>query len=108
YSSTSLGLSPFVRGYFGTSATRFLLEAKASFNQVSYELEDGMYSGSGSEKYSTYGIGAGVNRFLNEHVGLELIVSYDQTSLKENELNVTAEAGVNFTVGFQIFLPHKN
>jgi hypothetical protein len=105
YRGTTVGITPFVRGYFGTSATRFFLEGRAGYNHSSFKIKD--FDVSDSEGFFSYGAGVGVSRFLNEYVGLELLLTYDKSDADETILDIRNFTGINLNVGFQIYLPNR-
>ncbi len=64
--TTSVGLSPFARGYFGASATRFLLEGRIGFQRVAYNSDDSNFNDSSTS--FTYGIGLGAAYFISDQI----------------------------------------
>jgi outer membrane protein len=101
--SSTIGITPFLRGYIGSSATRFLVEARAGYSQSRFKSKEFDYDE--KEDFYTYGVGAGFVHFINEHVGMEYILSYDQADADESLLDYRNFMGINFNVGLQIHLP---
>ncbi|WP_192822229.1 outer membrane beta-barrel protein [Rufibacter sp. LB8] len=108
-SVTSIGLAPFVRGYFGASATKFFLEGRAGVTRENYETEGGfMYSDAETSRtVQFFGVGAGLAQFINEHVGLEILLSYDKSDEASFRFETNKLNGLNLNIGFQIHLPRK-
>lgn len=103
--TSSFGLSPFARGYFGSNPTQFLVEARIGYQHYSYNTDNSDFNDYADA--FTYGIGIGVTRYITEQVGLELLVSYDESGNNDAILNTANLTGINFNVGFQIYLPGK-
>jgi hypothetical protein len=101
--TTIVGLSPFVRGYFGTTPTRFLLEARVGYQHYGYNSGDSDFKDTAST--FTYGIGIGAAHFITDQVGLEFILSYDESGNNDAIFNLANLTGINMNVGFQIYLP---
>ena len=105
FSSTTVGFTPFVRGYIGSSATRLLLEGRAGYMYTNVKFKSpGMDDFETSDTSFGYGIGAGLSQFLNEHVGLEILLTYDKHDSGGSELDFRNMNGININVGFQIYL----
>lgn len=102
FTNISVGLTPFMRVYMGSAASRFLLEARAGYNYSRYN--DKVINFSASDKYFSYGGGIGYAHFINEHVGLEFLVSYDKTEDNLVDIDYSHLSGINLNVGFQIYL----
>ncbi len=101
--TTSIGLSPFVRGYFGASATRFLLEGRIGYQRYAYNSDNDDFNDSANS--FTYGIGLGAAHFISDQIGLEFLLSYDESGNTDSILTIANLTGINFNVGFQIYLP---
>jgi hypothetical protein len=104
--NTSLGLTPFVRIYVGSSPSRFLLEGRAGYNYSIYKNKE--TDASITDSFTSYGVGLGYVHFINQHVGLELLVSYDKTDDEMITLDNSHFTGINLNLGLQIYLsPRK-
>ncbi|MFC6996930.1 outer membrane beta-barrel protein [Rufibacter roseus] len=106
YKLYTIGLTPFVRGYFGSSPTKLLLEGRAGYNRVGTNFNDdyNYMNRPDAEGYFSYGFGAGVTQFLNEHVGIELMLNYDKANLSSNTFQSRGLTGITLNLGFQIYL----
>jgi hypothetical protein len=102
---SSIGISPFLRGYFGTSPTRFFLEGRIGYQRYGYKSDDSNFDN--SIHSLVYGAGIGVTHFISDRVGLEFLLSYDEAGDDGTFLNIANLTGVNFNVGFQVYLPSK-
>jgi hypothetical protein len=72
------GVNPFIRSYVGSSATRLVLEARGGINYRSwYGLSVSQDYQSDSGFYVNGGLGTGLVHFINNRIGLELLLSYD-------------------------------
>ncbi|QNF31546.1 hypothetical protein HUW51_01940 [Adhaeribacter swui] len=101
--TTSVGLSPFVRGYFGATTTRLLVEGRIGVQRFAYNSDNTNFNDNSSA--FTYGIGIGAVHFISEQVGLELLLSYDNSGNNDAILTMANLTGINLNVGFQIYLP---
>lgn len=101
--TTSIGLSPFARGYFGSTPTRFLLEGRIGYQRYGYNGGVGDFNDNANT--FTYGIGVGLAHFISDQVGLEILLSYDNAGDNDAIFNISNLTGINLNVGFQIYLP---
>jgi hypothetical protein len=78
----SVGASSFLRAYAGASALRVFGEARAGIRYSNYYGSESPLQSTYSMKVNdlTYGAGAGVAYFINEHTGLELMLNYNNTA----------------------------
>jgi hypothetical protein len=78
----SIGASSFLRAYAGASALRVFGEARAGMRYSNYYGSESPLQSAYPVKGSdvTYGAGAGIAYFLNENVGLELMLNYNNTA----------------------------
>ena len=104
---SSIGISPFLRGYFGTSSTHFFLEGRIGYQRYSYKSDDSTFDFDTSTDSFVYGAGVGVTHFINDRVGLEFLLSYDEAASNGTIINISNLTGVNFNIGFQIYLPSR-
>jgi opacity protein-like surface antigen len=107
YASTTIGLTPFLRGYVGSSATRFLLEVRGGYTYSILKYEGDLGDFKESQGFTSYGVGAGFAHFINEHVGLEFLLSYDQTNREAPVIEYTHLSGINLNIGLQVYLPSR-
>ncbi len=91
--TVSWDVGPTVRYYFGSRNYRPILTARAGFLS---EKQSGLKA----EKGWTYGVGAGLAAFLNEHVALEFIAEYNGNKLRDRK----ASDGFHFRAGFQVYM----
>ncbi|WP_224999457.1 porin family protein [Cesiribacter sp. SM1] len=104
--NSAFGLTPFVRLYGGSSVNRMLLEVRAGYNYSIYKNKETDVSV--TEGYLSYGVGAGYVHFVNEHVGLELMLSYDKSDESMPNIEYSHLNGINLNIGLQIYLlPRK-
>jgi hypothetical protein len=101
--TTSVGLSPFVRGYFGVSSTRFLVEGRIGLQRYSFISDNNSFNESATS--FTYGLGIGAAHFITDQIGLEFMLSYDESGNTDSILTIANLTGINFNIGFQIYLP---
>jgi len=90
------GVAPFVRYFFpeGSSATgRFFGQAEVGIAGAS----------GGSDATLAAGVSVGYAHFITRSVALEAAVGYNYS--KAATANATAQNGLGFNVGFQIYLP---
>jgi hypothetical protein len=101
--TTKAGISPFVRYYFGKSASTRL------FTHASVDLWRSWSNSSISRRelqidvnnYSTLRAGVGVVHFITNQVGLEALLSYTPSKNSTNERN----GSLAISVGLQFYLP---
>ncbi len=101
--TSSFGLSPFARAYFGPNPIQFLVEARIGYQRYNYNTDNQDFNDYANT--FTYGLGIGVTRYITEQVGLELLITYDETGNNDAILNISNMTGINFNLGFQIYLP---
>ena len=91
FNTTVLGIDPTVRYYFnGSGSTRLFGQAAFRYASVKVENFDAQ-TGTG------FGIGTGINYFLNDHVALEAILGYNSFKAK-NADDATGTFGLQFGV----------
>jgi hypothetical protein len=101
--STTFGLGPFARYYFGSSNTRPLLHGSWSFISEKDKLK--IYSPA-SETTSTrngsqFFIGGGLAGFINRNVALEALAGYNHFKYRHAG---EGSGGFLLRVGFQVYL----
>lgn len=90
------GVAPFARYYFpeGASATgRFFGQGELGIAGSSI----------GKSADLAFAVGAGYAHFVTQSVALEAVVGYNYS--KATNANATAQSGLGFSLGFQIYLP---
>jgi hypothetical protein len=102
---SSIGISPFLRGYLGTSPTRFFLEGRIGYQRYAYKSDNSSFDISTNSW--VYGAGVGVTHFISNRVGLEFLLSYDETGDDGLVFNLSHLTGVNVNIGFQVYLPSR-
>jgi hypothetical protein len=95
--STTLGVGPFARYYFGTMNIRPLLEASLDFNSNKVETS-ASGSNSTTENGTGFFLGGGLAAFINRNVAIEGLAGYDHTSVNGGS------GGFNLRIGFQVYL----
>jgi len=91
---TSFGLTPFVRYYFADAGpARFFGQGRIGFGSVEFA--------NNADSYFTFGLGAGVDFFLNDNVALEAFLGYDNRKLQEAN-DPANNFGLN--IGVQAFI----
>ncbi|HZG23145.1 MAG TPA: outer membrane beta-barrel protein [Chitinophagaceae bacterium] len=95
--TTTLGVGPFARYYFGTMNIRPLLEASLDFNSNKVETS-ATGSASTTENGTGYFLGGGLAAFINRNVAIEGLAGYDRTSVNGGS------GGFNLRIGFQVYL----
>jgi hypothetical protein len=94
--TTSFGIGPLVRYYFGQKNIKPFLNGEFSF--ISQKLK--LPGSTNTENGINYFLGAGLAGFLNENVALEGVAGYNHTKIKDIE----GDGGFLFRVGFQVYL----
>jgi len=108
--SNSISAGPFLRIYLGNSYVKPFIHGGVGFGNYKYSYDSSNnYDDIDISAYLfNYNIGGGVAFFLNEYVALEVLVYYDNTSLKPNENNEEnikeVHSIVSLDVGFQVYL----
>lgn len=94
--TTTFGVGPFARYYFGTLNIRPLLEADLNF--TSNKIRPASGSISTTENGTGFFLGGGLAAFINRNVALEGLAGYDHTSVNGGS------GGFVLRVGFQVYL----
>jgi long-subunit fatty acid transport protein len=91
---SSFALTPFARYYFlGTGDVRLFGQGRFGFGSQKVGNLD-------SQSFTTWGLGAGLNYFLNNNVALEALVGYDSRKVKDA---ANAANGFGLNIGVQAF-----
>ncbi|NVO10707.1 MAG: outer membrane beta-barrel protein [Bacteroidales bacterium] len=109
FSSTSLGISPFIKYYFGTSNIKPYLNSSAGFSSLT--AKDNPVNGSTIKSTTgmfSFDLGGGFGIFLNDKVSVDIGVGYNYTSYKDKENNDNnyrnIYSGLGLGVGISISL----
>jgi outer membrane protein len=109
FSSTSLGISPFLKYYFGTSNIKPYLNGSIGFSNMTMKDDPDI----GATNKTTVGVfsyelGGGFGVFLNDKVSLDIGIGYNYSSYKEKENNDNnyrdIYSGIGLGVGISILL----
>ncbi|AHM61975.1 hypothetical protein D770_18620 [Flammeovirgaceae bacterium 311] len=103
--NTSLGITPFARLYIGSSPSRFLLEARAGYSYSIYNNKN--TDANLTDSFTSYGVGIGYVNFINDRVGLEVLVSYDKADDDMITVDYSHYSGINLNLGLQIYLASR-
>ncbi|HEY0679715.1 MAG TPA: outer membrane beta-barrel protein [Chitinophagaceae bacterium] len=95
-SSTTFGLGPMVRYYFGKSNIRPFVDGEMSFISEKFKYP----GGTNTENGVGYFLGMGLALFLNENVALETLAGYTHTNISEG----SKDGGFAMRIGFQVYL----
>ena len=107
--SSSYFLIPFIRRYFGKSAVKPYLQVGAGPGWTKGSYVEFGYSSTSESKLFRYELGGGVGAFINEHISIDLGLSYKATtesfhlhttvgSPDSKTLNKNLEALVGFVI----------
>jgi hypothetical protein len=97
---SNISLSPFLRYYFLSQRQRFNILADVGY--VNSKSKTRIQSLTVTETRNGFTISAGPSIFLNQHVGLEFLLGYKYTKLKNISDNETT--AFNTVLGLQIHL----
>lgn len=97
--TTSLGVGPYLRYYFGSADVRPILHT--NFNFLSSKIK--VNSTSTTNNGTNFFLGGGAAVFISPHVSLDILGGYDHTDY--NSLDGTGGFALN--IGFQVYL-HKD
>ena len=97
--STTFGIGPFARYYFGRTSVKPFVDGELNF--LSQKLK--VASTTNTENGVNYFLGLGIALFLNQNVALEVLAGYDHTKVKDRD----GDGGFAMRAGFQVYL-HPN
>jgi len=100
-STTSFGVGPLLRYYFGTGNTRPLLQG--SWNYLSTKIKVDEPESSTTVNGGEYFLGAGLAGFINRNVALEALAGYDHVKYRHDGGD-NGSGGFLLKVGFQVYL----
>jgi len=98
---TSWGIGPFARYYFGETKARPFFTG--DFSYLSTRFKSDLTNSSTTNDAFEYFLGAGASFFINENVAVDGILGYRHSKYK----NEDGSGGLNFKVGFQVFLTRR-
>ena len=98
---SNISISPFLRYYLLPRKQKFNVLVDVSYIHLKFKSEV-QNSQSYPEKTNGYDISVGPSIFLNEHVAVEFLIGYKQTSVKDAGANT--ETTFNTGLGLQIHL----
>lgn len=105
FKSTSIGLTPFVRGYFPIAGPKTLLLTQINGGFGTTNEDNGF--GDGKSTSIQYGVGAGVALFLSPAVSLDMMLGYNayNSKLEGDDFDPDDKVGrVGLNLGLTVFL----
>ena len=95
--TTTFGVGPFARYYFGTSNVRPLMHAQYSY--ISRKDKDAL----GTDTYNggNFFVAGGLAAFINRNVALEGLAGYSRSKFRHAS---EGSGGFRFKIGFQVYL----
>jgi len=94
--STTWGIGPFARYYFGAANVRPLVHGNIDFTSTKTKVAGVSNTFTGTN----YFLGAGLAAFINRSVALEGLAGYSHTAFEHQE----GTGGFQLKVGFQVYL----
>lgn len=94
--TTSFGVGPFARYYFGTLNIRPFADVELAFQTQKVKTE----VSSNTFNSTQYFLGGGLAAFINRNVAIEGLAGYSHTAIK----NYDGSGGFNLRVGFQVYI----
>jgi hypothetical protein len=94
--TTTFGVGPFARYYFGSLNFRPFLDAELSFQSV----KDQKGSSSNTYNSTNYFLGGGLAAFINRNVAIEGLAGYSHSSYS----SLGNSGGFNLRIGFQVYI----
>lgn len=94
--TTTFGIGPFARYYFGTTNIRPFGQADVNFTSSKTKTSSTSSSLNGTQWF----LGAGLAGFINRNVALEGIAGYRHTAIEKRD----GTGGFNLRIGFQVYL----
>lgn len=108
FESSSIGIGPFMRYYFGNGKVSPFLEARGSLNRFSSqyrEINGGMATNTSTTRSG--GLGVGLAYFITPAISLESMLSYDATRVGNRMGSNSTRGTLNLNIGFQIYLSRR-
>lgn len=97
--SSTWGIGPFARYYFGAANVRPLIHGNVDFTSTKNKVAGVSNTFTGTN----YFLGAGLAAFINRNVALEGLAGYSHTAYE----NQTGTGGFRLKIGFQAYLSHR-
>ncbi|MEJ7737382.1 MAG: outer membrane beta-barrel protein [Chitinophagaceae bacterium] len=94
--TTTFGIGPFARYYFGTTNIRPFAAADINFTSSKVKTSTTSSSLNGTKWF----LGAGLAGFINRNVAIEGTAGYKHTAIKDQD----GTGGFNLRIGFQVYL----
>ncbi len=98
--SYGFGLSPFARKYFGAGNTKALAEASVGFSMFMHRNKEQNFRQ--TDRSLGYSASAGGGHFLNNSIGLELLLNYGGSGLYTTTGTRHHVGGLSLNAGFQV------
>lgn len=97
--TTSFGIGPYLRYYFGKENVRPILHGNFNFLSSKVKINNVSSTNNGTNFF----LGGGAAVFLGDHVSLDILGGYDHTDYN----SLAGTGGFALNVGFQVYL-HKD
>lgn len=92
-SASSFLLGPTLRYYFGTSNIKPFIQGEYLFGNIKY---DDYYDDDEKFDVNAFAIGGGAAFFLNQHISIDLSISYNTMSIEDDDSNgIAIDAGIS-------------
>lgn len=105
--NTQIGLSPYVRVYFGESKLRPFVNASIGYNQQWLTNKSGLRTTKSDNSYLSYGVSAGGAYFINNNVSFDASLGYtggEELNIADFFNNGTTQPkSIGLSVGLRIF-----
>ncbi|HYE53619.1 MAG TPA: outer membrane beta-barrel protein [Chitinophagaceae bacterium] len=98
--STTFGIGPLARYYFGKSNFRPYLHGDLNFVSQKFKFP----TGTNTENGIGYFLAGGIAAFLNRNVAVEALAGYQHTKLR----NIEGDGGFALRIGFQVYLSPRD
>lgn len=98
--TTTFGIGPFARYYFGSTSTKPFLITEVDFLSTSFKT-DGVKTNSSGIGWL---LGLGFAAFINESIAVEGVSGYNYSKFK----NTNSSGGFALRLGFQVYLNNKS
>lgn len=102
YTSSSLGIGPFIRYYFNGSKVMPFLEVQSLFGSIREKSEYGTNKSTYKTGMTSFGGGAGIAVKAGDRLTFDMLAGYNSMSTKDKENNPDNERTVQGTLGFKL------